>query len=294
MRLAQLYRSTLKAEDLAFNVYVCRPLAAVVVYVLRDTRVAPNQVTFFALFVAMAAAACFLFLPWPLGLWLGVVVYELSYVFDKVDGMLARARGVQSPTGHLLDFLMDEIKAFFILAAVATGAYRSLGDVELLFWGLAGVVFLASGIGMTTFQRRPEVLEGLRAAAAARTGTAAGVSATGVPATAPGGSAPAPARRSPLSRAVSLAERVGRFFIHYPSYIWIAAVLGDARVYLYPYVVVNALYCARSLLGLMLRHGGWAPALERGAVVSGGAPGVAAGAAEREAVERAAVDPRVN
>jgi phosphatidylglycerophosphate synthase len=271
MRLAQLYRSTLKAEDLAFNVYVCRPLAAVVVYVLRDTRVSPNQVTFFALFVALAAAACFLFLPWPLGLGLGVAIYELSYVFDKVDGMLARSRGVQSPSGHLLDFLMDEIKAFFILAAVATGAYLSLGDVQLLFWGLAGVVFLASGIGMTTFQRRPEVMEALRAAAAARTGTvavAAGVATSGVA----GGAV----RRSPLSRAVSLAERVGKFFIHYPSYIWIAAVLGDARVYLYPYVVVNALYCARSLLGLMLRHGGWAPVLgvpaEAGEVVPTGVP----------------------
>jgi phosphatidylglycerophosphate synthase len=75
---------------LAFNVYVCRPLAAVVVYVLRDYARRANQVTFFALFVAVAAAACFLFLPWPLGLWLGVAVYELSYVFDKVDGMLAR------------------------------------------------------------------------------------------------------------------------------------------------------------------------------------------------------------
>jgi phosphatidylglycerophosphate synthase len=274
MRLAQLYRSTLKAEDLAFNVYVCRPLAAVVVYVLRDTRVSPNQVTFFALFVALAAAGCFLFLPWPLGLGLGVAIYELSYVFDKVDGMLARSRGVQSPSGHLLDFLMDEIKAFFILAAVATGAYLSLGDVQLLFWGLAGVVLLASGIGMTTFQRRPEVLEALRAAAVARTGPA-GAAAAGV-----SGVPSGPARRSPLSRAVSLAERVGKFFIHYPSYIWIAAVLGDARVYLYPYVVVNALYCARSLLGLMLRHGGWAPVLERGAVPAGVPTGAAAAAGE--------------
>lgn len=283
MRLAQLYRSTLKAEDLAFNVYVCRPMAAVVVYVLRDTRVSPNQVTFFALFVALAAAACFIFLPWPLGLWLGVAIYELSYIFDKVDGMLARSRGVQSPSGHLLDFLMDEIKAFFILAAVATGAYLSLGDVQLLFWGLAGVVFVASGIGMTTFQRRPEVLDALRAAAAARTGTVAGTAGA--------------AGQSPLSRAVSLAERVGKFFIHYPSYIWIAAVLGDARVYLYPYVVVNALYCARSLLGLMLRHGGWAPVLARGAepAAVGGVPaGLAAGAGDSvaaaagEAVDRGA------
>jgi hypothetical protein len=58
---------------------------------------------------------------------------------------------------------------------------------------------------------------------------------------------------------VALAETVGRFFIHYPSYIWLAAVLGDARVYLYPYVAVNALYVARSLLGLVVRYGGPAP-----------------------------------
>jgi hypothetical protein len=236
--LAQLYRATLKAEDLAFNVYVCRPLAAVFVYLLRDTRVAPNQVTFFSLLVSCAAAACLLALEWPLGLWVGVAVYELSYVFDKVDGMLARARGVQSATGHLLDFLMDEIKAFLILAAVAAGAYRSTGRVDLLLWGLGGVVCLASGIGMTTFQRRPEVL----AAAAARSAPVEGGAA--------------PASPSPLARAVRLAEQVGRFFIHYPSYIWLAAVFSDARLYLYPYVAVNALYCARSLLGLVRRYGG--------------------------------------
>lgn len=228
--LAQLYRATLKSEDLAFNVYVCRPLAALFVYVLRDTRVAPNQVTFFSLFIAGLAAACLIFASWPLGLWIGVAVYELSYVFDKVDGMLARARGVQSPTGHLLDFLMDEIKAFVILAAVATGAYRSTGRVDLLLWGLGGVVCLASGIGMTTFQRRPEVV------GAAQPGSA-----------------------SPRSAAVRIAESVGRFFIHYPSYIWLAAVFSDVRLYLYPYVAVNVLYCGRSLLGLMLRYGGPAP-----------------------------------
>lgn len=229
--LAQLYRATLKSEDLAFNVYVCRPLAALFVYVLKDTRVAPNQVTFFSLFIAGVAAACLIFASWPSGLWIGVAVYELSYVFDKVDGMLARSRGVQSPTGHLLDFLMDEIKAFVILAAVATGAYRSTGRVELLLWGLGGVVCLASGIGMTTFQRRPEVV---------------------------GAENPHPTG-SPRSGAVRLAEGVGRFFIHYPSYIWLAAVFSDVRLYLYPYVAVNVLYCGRSLLGLMLRYGGPAP-----------------------------------
>jgi CDP-alcohol phosphatidyltransferase-like enzyme len=247
--LAQLYRATLKQRDIAFNVYVCRPLAAVVVYGLKGTRVAPNQVTFFALFVAGLSALCFIAVPWPLGLWVGALVYEISYVFDKVDGMLARSRGVQSTSGHLLDFLMDEIKAFVILAAVATGAYLSTGRVAMLFVGLGGVVCVASGIGMTTFMRRPEVL------GAARESAALDEDAPGAPPPA----SPSSAALSPLRRAVRLAESVGRFFIHYPSYIWVAAVFSDARIYLYPYVAVNALYCGRSLLGLMLRFGGWAP-----------------------------------
>jgi phosphatidylglycerophosphate synthase len=231
--IAQLYRATLKRQDIAFNVYVCRPLAAVVVYWLQGTRVTPNQVTFFSLLVCGLAVLCFVAVPWPLGLWLGALVYELSYVFDKVDGMLARSRGVVSASGHLLDFLMDEIKAFSILAAVATGAYLSTGRAALLLVGLVGVVCLASGIGMTTFTRRPEVL-------AARHATADAVE---------------PVTLRPPRRAVRAAEAVGRFFIHYPSYIWLAALLGDARFYLYPYVAVNALYAARSLLGLVLRYG---------------------------------------
>jgi hypothetical protein len=256
--IAQLYRATRKRDDMAFNTYVCRPIAAVVVYALRGTRVAPNQVTFFSLLLAGAAAACLDLIAWPHGLWLGVAVYELSYVFDKVDGMLARSRGVQSPTGHLLDFLMDEIKAFLILAAMATGAYLHTGRVELLLLGLGGVVCLASGIGITTFQRRPEVL----AAAAAEAAPArdAGEDTGKLRLTSPPGSRP---RKGPRARAVALAETVGRFFIHYPSYIWLAAVLSDARVFLYPYVAVNALYVARSLLGLVVRYGGPAPRIQQ-------------------------------
>src|SRR5687768_7968721 len=94
--IAQVYRSTLKREDIFFNIYVTRPPAAVIVYLLQGTRVAPNQVTFFSLLLAPGAAFCFCGVEWPLGLWLGVGIYELSYVFDKVDGMLARCRGVQS------------------------------------------------------------------------------------------------------------------------------------------------------------------------------------------------------
>jgi phosphatidylglycerophosphate synthase len=229
--ILEVYRRTRKPRDFAFNTYVCRPIAAVFVVLLRDTRVTPNQVSFSSLLLAWCAAALWIALPGRAGWWLGVLVFELSYVLDCVDGMLARQRSVQSQAGHLLDFLLDEIKAFFVLGAVAIAAYQRVGDPELLIWGLVGLACLASGIGLTTFQRRPEIVA-LRAADAA------------------GGAVP---------RAVALAERIGSQLIHYPSYIWLVPLLNDARVYLYPYVAVNAVYMARALAQIALRHGRYLP-----------------------------------
>jgi phosphatidylglycerophosphate synthase len=237
--ILEVYRRTRKPRDLAFNTYVCRPIAAVFVVLLKDTRVTPNQVTFFSLFLAWCAAAILVWVPGRAGWWLGVLVFELSYVFDCVDGMLARQRGVHSQAGHLLDFLMDEIKAFFVLAAVSVGAYYREGDAGLLILGLFGLACLASGIGLTTFQRRPEIV-----AVEAEARMIASVSL-------PSSAAP----KTWLGRAVALAERVGSQLIHYPSYIWLVPVLNEPRVYLYPYVGVNAVYLLRALSKTALRHG---------------------------------------
>jgi phosphatidylglycerophosphate synthase len=232
--ILEVYRRTRKPRDLVFNTYVCRPIAAVFVVALKGTRFTPNQLSFTSLLLAWCAAALLVWLPGRAGWWLGVLVLELSYVFDCVDGMLARQRGVQSEAGHLLDFLMDEIKAFFVLGAVALGAYRREGDPELLIWGVVGLVGLASGIGLTTFQRRPEIVALESSARSA-----------GAAATAP----------SLLARAVRLAERAGSQLIHYPSYIWLVPLVNEPRVYLYPYVAVNVVYMLRALSITALRHG---------------------------------------
>ena len=71
-------------------------------------------------------------MPGHVGLVVAVIVFELSYVLDCADGMLARLRGTASPVGHLLDFLMDELKAFLLLAAVAVRLFREHGDVRFL------------------------------------------------------------------------------------------------------------------------------------------------------------------
>ena len=68
MGVAEVYRKTKKKKDLFWNVYVCRPVAAVLVYLLRDSRVTPNQITLSAVFVALASAAVIIFAKGYVGL----------------------------------------------------------------------------------------------------------------------------------------------------------------------------------------------------------------------------------
>jgi len=149
--IVETYQKTRKRPDLFWNTYVCRPPAAVIVHLLAGTRVTPNQITLSAFVVAAGAAAMIVLLPGYWGLLAGVLVFQFSYVLDCADGMLARLRGIQSPVGHLLDFLMDEIKAFVLLGAVAVRLFTEHEDVRFLLLGISGLVCLASGIALTTF-----------------------------------------------------------------------------------------------------------------------------------------------
>jgi hypothetical protein len=94
--------------------------------------------------------------------------------------------------------------------------------------GLGGLVCLASGTALTSFQRHPEI--------------------------APPQSTAEPSK-SPLARAVRLIESVAKFLIHYPSYILYVAFTGHLELYFYPYLAVNVLYAAKSWLGVALRLG---------------------------------------
>jgi len=230
MGARDVYLKTRKLPDLFWNLYVCRPVAAVVVAAIEKTRITPNQVTLSAVVVAVISAAMMVLLPGYWGLLGAVIVFELSYVLDCVDGMLARWRGIQSTPGHLLDFLMDEIKAFVILAAVSVRLWRDRHDDLFLLLGILGLVALASGIALTTFIRRPEIAGPAKEAAA-------------------------PAPRSLVKRAVGVVESFAKFLIHYPSYIWLAAAVGHIEGYLYPYLAVNVAYAGRTFLGVALRFG---------------------------------------
>jgi hypothetical protein len=247
-RIRDSYQRTRKPNDIFWNRFVARPLAAPLVAALERTRVTPNQITLLSLVVFLAAAGLLVLLPGRSGLITAIVVLELSYVLDCVDGQLARLRGQSSPVGAHFDFLMDELKAFLLVAATAARLWSESdsGDVRFALEGLLALTAVASGISLTTFMRRPEY----QAATGAAVSRGSGDYGEGFAQP----SAPAPSR-SPLRRLVGLAERLGKFLIHYPSYLVFVAIADRLDLFLHVYFAVHAAYAARALLGISLKLG---------------------------------------
>jgi phosphatidylglycerophosphate synthase len=234
--IVDIYRASKKKKDINwFTQHIARPPAAVLVWMFKGTPITPNQVTFLATVVAAAAGAMFVLWQGWLGLVLAALVFELSFILDCVDGMLARLRKLASPLGHLLDFLMDELKAMLIYGCVTVRLWRDTGDERLLIVGLAGLFCLASGIALTSFMRRPEY--------------------SGKTPTEDGDPAVVGGRRGPIGLAISGLEWAARIVVHYPQYIWICAAANRIDIYFWAYGAVNVLYLGLSMLKIFMRLG---------------------------------------
>ena len=235
--IVAIYKASKKKRDInRFTEWIARPPAAVLVYFFAKTPITPNQVTFLSALVAAGAGAIFALLPGSY-LWLvvGVLVFELSFVLDCADGQLARVRKVASPLGHLLDFLMDELKAMLIFGCVTVRLWQETGDERLLVVGLAGLFCLAAGLTLTSFTRRPEY--GAK------------------PPTEDGQPAEVGGRKGLAGLVLSPVEFAARIVVHYPQYIWICAVADRMDIYFWAYAGVNALYLLKTLAGIMVRLG---------------------------------------
>lgn len=238
--IAAIYRASKKKQDINwFTEWIARPPAAVVVYLLRNTRVTPNQVTFSSALVAAGACAMFALLPGWTWLVVAALVFEFSFVLDCADGQLARLRKIASPVGHLLDFLMDELKAMLLFACVTVRLWQDTGDERLLVVGLGGLFCLASGIALTSFMRRPEY--GAKA-----------ITEDGQP-------AEVGKRSGPVGLVLNAFEWAARIVVHYPQYLWLVAAVNRIDIYFWAYAGVNVLYFGLSFLKIFVRLGRFQP-----------------------------------
>jgi hypothetical protein len=232
--IVEIYRQSKKKKDNFWTEWISRPPAAVLVWLLRGTPITPNQVSFLAIFVAAAGAALLIFWPTWLGLIAAGLTLQLAYIIDCVDGQLARIKNLASPVGALLDFMLDEVKAFLVLYSASVRLWLTHDrDATWLLIGLGGLVAAATGITLTSFIRRPEYLD-----------------YTGAPPLAPA------TERGNFFQSLSpksLLEAAGRYVLHYPSWFLFVCAANRLDIFLYAYVGAHVLYLGRASLTVVLK-----------------------------------------
>ena len=235
-----IYRQSKKKRDNFWTEWISRPPAAVLVWMLKGTSVTPNQVSFLAISVAAGGCATLIFWRTWLGLVVAGLLLQLAYVIDCVDGQLARLKSMASPVGALLDFMLDEVKAFLVIGSAATRLFlQSPNATEGAKWlliGLGGLFVAATGITLTTFMRRPEYLDAIGAPPLP-------------PATERGDHAP-----KSLS-PVALVEALGRYVLHYPSWFLFVCAFNRLDIFLFAYLGAHLLYLGRASLTILLKLG---------------------------------------
>ena len=119
------------------NRYIQDPIAKQIVGFLKNTAVTPNQVTYFSVLVGFASGYAFSFAS-PAFLVLGGILLEATLVLDCVDGQLARAKGMASDWGRLI----DGIAGYFAYLAVVIGLIKGFPEYGQTLKIIAGLIIL--------------------------------------------------------------------------------------------------------------------------------------------------------
>ena len=117
--------------------WIQEPAARPLVYFLKETPVTPNQVTAASALLAIFAAY-FFSLGDAHSMIQGGIIFEISLILDSVDGQLARAKGMASEWGRIVDGIGDYVSSIDVLIGLMIG----FPDSKEALLTLAFLIFL--------------------------------------------------------------------------------------------------------------------------------------------------------
>jgi phosphatidylglycerophosphate synthase len=126
--LADVLKSR-EVED-PVNLWLHRPLAYAFCWLVYRTPMTPNQVTALAIALGLGAAAAWVHGTPAAMIWGGALLWS-SAIMDGADGILARAKRMQSAFGRALDGVADWLVALASVAACLFHLYEK-GERSLL------------------------------------------------------------------------------------------------------------------------------------------------------------------
>jgi phosphatidylglycerophosphate synthase len=146
----RFFKDSLKSDayysDEFINIYLLRPVAAFIVWLLYPTGVTPNQVTIAAIIAGFAAAWAYLGNTPGWFVVAGVLV-TMKDLLDDADGQLARAKQLYSRRGRFLDSIGDaavDCALFFAITIAVLQSHHSFLIVLLGVLSLIGLTLRVS------------------------------------------------------------------------------------------------------------------------------------------------------
>lgn len=133
-------RTSERHEYWIFSTRFNRPLSNVITYFLLETRITPNQVSLLTIPVALLSSISYI----KGKLALGGLLFHFSSILDGVDGEIARARGIASPLGRVIDSLCDRFVEASVCLSIGYHSFVSFNSpLGFLFStiGLIGLFF---------------------------------------------------------------------------------------------------------------------------------------------------------
>lgn len=130
---SQKLRASIKNPDGWWASLFAGPIANKFLAAICDNPVfTPNRLTIFSLIIGLLAAVNFAIGTLPF-LVIGGVLVQLSFIFDCMDGQLARYRNECTNFGAWFDRVVDRIKDFLYFISLAFGYFHNHYD-EVFAW----------------------------------------------------------------------------------------------------------------------------------------------------------------
>jgi phosphatidylglycerophosphate synthase len=135
-KLLSDYRALLKplALEGAPDLFIFRPVAFLLVQILKRFPVTPNQVSFSAIGTGLLCGF-FLALGTRRSFFVAGLIYLLTVVLDCADGMLARLKKSGTPLGRVVDGVIDYSNGVAVMIGLGIGTSRMGLDLPLGTWG---------------------------------------------------------------------------------------------------------------------------------------------------------------
>jgi phosphatidylglycerophosphate synthase len=132
----------------SFNRRLCRPF----VRLLSHTSITPNAVTFGGVVISVLSAVAFAHGGYLYSV-LGALLFYIAGLFDEMDGMLARIKFAESPSGTWLEGVADGLSYLLLFGGITVGLSHRYGRPATLM-GILLLVGAILALLTTSLQRR--------------------------------------------------------------------------------------------------------------------------------------------